>query len=163
MKKSIKITFYILSIFIIILDRLTKLAAEYFLKDLDRPKVIIAGFLNFIYSTNKGALFGMFNSLSNPTRFILLTILPAGIVIVVLFMLIKSDAKEFLLNTGLSMILGGAIGNLIDRILYREVIDFIDFHIYDYHWHTFNFSDAFISLGIAIILFQLIFTKSEKD
>lgn len=163
MNISKKTTFYILSLFVIILDRVTKLAAERFLKDMTHPKEVIPGFLNFIYSTNKGALFGFFNNLNDPFRFLLLTILPVGIIIVILFMLIKSDIKEILLNVGLSLILGGAIGNLTDRILYGEVIDFIDCYVSRFHWHTFNFADASITIGISIMLYQIIFTKSEKD
>lgn len=157
-----KIKFFILSFLIIIVDRLTKLAAAHFLEGLAQPKKIIPECLNLIYSTNKGALFGFFNNLNESFRFLLLTIMPIFIIIVILWLLIKSEAKEALLNTGLSLILGGAIGNLVDRIMYNYVIDFIDFYIGKFHWHTFNMADASITTGIAIILYQLIFMKSEK-
>lgn len=157
-----KIKFFVLSFLIIIADRLTKLAAVHFLEGMVRPKEIIPNFLNFIYSTNRGALFGFFNNLNESLRFFLLTILPIFVIIAILWMLIKSETKEVFLNFGLSLILGGAIGNLVDRIMYDYVIDFIDFHIGRFHWHTFNVADASITTGIAIILYQLIFMKSEK-
>lgn len=160
---SRKSIFFLLSFLIILFDRLTKISAAHFLKDMIRPKEIIPGFLNFIYSTNKGALFGFFNNLSDSYRILLLTILPLFVIGVVLWMLIKSEIKETWQNIGLSLILGGAIGNLADRIMYGEVIDFIDFHIRRFHWHTFNLADAAITTGIVIILYQIVFIKSEKD
>lgn len=160
---SKKTIFFLLPLFIILVDRLTKIAAMHYLKDMLRPKVIIPGFLNFVYSTNRGALFGIFNNWNDSFRFFLLTLLPLFVIIVIVWMLIKSEAKDIFINLGLSMILGGAIGNLIDRVRYGEVIDFIDFYIRKFHWHTFNLADASITTGIVIILYQLIFIKSEKS
>jgi signal peptidase II len=160
---SKKTVFFLIPLLVIIIDRVTKLAATHFLKDMIHPKEIIPGFLNFIYSTNRGALFGIFNNLNESLRFFLLTILPLLVILVIVWMLIKSDAKDTFLNFGLSLILGGAIGNLIDRIMYGEVIDFIDFYITKFHWHTFNLADASITTGIVIILYQLIFMKPEKN
>ncbi len=163
MTVSRKTIFFLLPFFVVLFDRLSKIAAIHYLKDMFGPKEIIPGFLNFVYSTNRGALFGIFNNLNESLRFFLLTLLPLFVIIVIAWMLIKSEAKDTFLNFGLSMILGGAIGNLIDRMMYDEVIDFIDFHINRFHWHTFNLADASITTGIVIILFQLIFMKSEKS
>ena len=144
---------------IVILDRMTKILAELYVKDLDHPVTVIKGCLNLIYLTNRGALFGFGHTQSSHFRFIALTAVPLLIVGVIIFILIKARPDEKVLSTGMSFILGGAIGNLIDRLFYGEVIDFLDFYIRGHHWYTFNLADSFISIGIVLILFEMIFKR----
>ncbi len=147
---------FMLSGIIIILDRVTKVLAELFLKDRNQPVHVIDGFFNLVYSTNQGALFGFGHDLSYPLRLMALTILPLAVIVIIVIILLKARPEEKIVSLGMSLILGGAIGNLIDRFAYGEVIDFLDFYIGRYRWPTFNLGDSFITIGIACVFFELI-------
>ena len=69
--------------------------------------------------------------------------------------------KNILIKTALALILGGAIGNIIDRIRFGAVVDFLDFHAFGYHWPSFNIADTMICIGVAIIIIQAIFSKEK--
>jgi signal peptidase II len=121
--------------------------------DLDRVIQVIPGF-NLVLTFNKGAAFGFLAQHSGWQRifFIVLAILVA---ISILFWLYKLEDWEFLDGIALSMILGGALGNLLDRLYLGKVIDFIDLYYKDFHWYTFNIADTAICLGAAILVFTL--------
>jgi signal peptidase II len=90
----------------------------------------------------------------------MLSVLIFLIILVLIYLMSKSKKSEKIF---LSFIIGGAIGNLYDRIIYKAVPDFIDFHIKDFHWFTFNIADIFISLGIILmILNELIYNREKK-
>ncbi len=156
MKIQDKKILFMLSAVLIILDRVTKVLAELFLKDRNQPVHVIEGFFSLIYSTNQGALFGFGHNLSDPLRFAALNILPLVVIVIIVIILLKARPEEKFVSLGMSMILGGAIGNLIDRFMYGKVIDFLDFYIGRYHWPTFNLGDTFITIGIVCIFFELI-------
>ena len=91
----------------------------------------------------------------------MLSILIFLIILVLIYLMFKSKTSEKIF---FSLIIGGAIGNLYDRIIYKAVPDFIDFHIKEFHWFTFNIADIFISLGIIfMILNELIFNKQKNE
>ena len=135
--------------FIIILDQVTKFFVLRFVGPLD--SVEIFSFLHIVNVRNTGAAFGMFKQFGS-TFFIVISILAIFFVTY----LLRKGVYNFI---GLSFILGGATGNLIDRILYGKVIDFIDFSIGDYHWYTFNIADSALTVGIIIILLTSLFGK----
>ena len=114
--------------------------------------------INLIW--NEGIAFGLF-SFSQNNLYNLLTLIISIIVIVILKMIINSyGIKKY----GLMMIFGGALGNLFDRIFYKAVPDFIDFHIGEFHWFVFNVADIFITIGVIImILFESILNKQKKN
>ena len=70
--------------------------------------------------------------------------------------------KQAFAKFALALILGGAVGNIIDRIRFGAVIDFLDFHAFGYHWPAFNVADSAICLGVMLLLYQMIFMKKEK-
>ena len=117
-------------------------------------------FLNFDLVWNTGIGFGLFSVEANITYHIISLLI--FIVIIFLFYLItKAKFTEKIL---FSMIFGGAIGNLYDRLVYFAVPDFIDFHINQFHWFTFNIADIFISIGIILIIIKdLSLSKNEKN
>ena len=100
---------------------------------------------------NTGAAFGSFKSLGS-SFFIIVAV---AAIIFIVYLLMKRAYNTF----GLSLILGGAIGNLIDRILYGQVVDFVDFFIGSYHWPAFNVADSALTIGIIIILLTSVFRK----
>ena len=137
-------TFYInfiiiLSIFI--LDRLTKLYVIHLDKIDSGTKIFSSKFLNIYLIWNEGIAFGLFSS-NESSLYNFLTLFILIIILVILYMMTKSSGLK---KYSLLMILGGAIGNVFDRIIYKAVPDFIDFHVGNFHWFIFNVSDIFIS------------------
>jgi len=146
----------ILSIFI--LDRLTKFYVIYLDKINSGPEIFSSKFLNIYLIWNEGIAFGLF-SFNENNLYNFLTIFILIIVFVILYMISKSSGLK---KYSLSMILGGALGNIFDRIIYKAVPDFIDFHIGNFHWFIFNFADIFISIGV-IFLIIMEFTVINKN
>lgn len=109
----------------------------------------VTEFFNITLVWNRGVSFGMLNGASSfVTR-----ILEYGIPLVILGLVVwLLRTHNRLLKWGISFIIGGAIGNVIDRFRYGAVVDFLDFHCYDYHWYTFNLADAFVCIGAVIVL-----------
>jgi len=154
-------TFYlnfiiILSIFI--LDRLTKFYVIYLDKINGNSEIFSSKFLNIYLIWNEGIAFGLF-SFNENNLYNFLTIFILIIVFVILYMISKSSGLK---KYSLLMILGGALGNVFDRIIYKAVPDFIDFHIGNFHWFIFNFADIFISIGV-IFLIIMEFTVINKN
>ena len=116
-------------------------------------------FLNINLVWNEGIAFGLL-SFDKDHLYNLLTILIIVLIIIIFFMILKSKGFK---KYSLLMVLGGALGNLYDRIYFKAVPDFIDFHIGNFHWFIFNVSDIFISLGVLFLIsLELINNKKEK-
>ncbi len=147
----------ILIISLFFLDRLTKINILKILEN--KNYLIINDYLNLNLVFNTGIGFGLL-SLNSSIYYNILSMLIFLIVLVLLFIMFKSSKKEKIF---FSLIIGGAIGNLYDRIIFKAVPDFIDFHINDFHWFTFNVADIFISLGVIfMILNEFIYKKNEN-
>lgn len=139
---------------IVVLDQSTKIIVQRTMA-LYQSIPIIDGLFNLTYVRNTGAAFGIFAGSAEIFRrpfLILVSILASGFIISLLRRL--EDRQKGLLSA-LAFVLGGAIGNLIDRIFYGEVIDFLDVYWRDYHWPAFNIADSFITVGVAIALYCL--------
>ena len=116
-------------------------------------------FLNINLVWNEGIAFGLL-SFDKNHLYNLLTILIIVLIIIIFFMILRSKGLK---KYSLLMVLGGALGNLYDRIYFKAVPDFIDFHIGNFHWFIFNVSDIFISLGVIFLIsLELINNKKEK-
>jgi signal peptidase II len=147
-------------VFIVLADQVTKLIVDRTMP-LHHSIPIIENFFSLTYIRNTGAAFGIFAGGAAAFRLpflILFSSLAIGFIVV---MLKRLPDKEKGLISALSFILGGAIGNLIDRIAYGEVIDFLDFYWSDYHWPAFNLADSFITVGVLITVYYLIRAKGE--
>ena len=134
---------------VVLIDQATKLAVQNALPW--EGITVIPGFLNLVYVLNRGAAFGFLNraDITWQTYFF---IAASVLAVLLIFHLVRSvTRRDPLLFTGLALILGGAIGNLIDRIRMGMVIDFLDFHLRDHHWPAFNVADIALSLGAAAI------------
>ena len=150
--------FIIFSIFII--DRITKIYVIGVNGKNSYEDLYSSKFLNINLIWNEGIAFGLF-SFSQNNLYNLLTLIISIIIIVILKMIINSyGIKKY----GLMMIFGGALGNLFDRIFYKAVPDFIDFHIGEFHWFVFNVADIFITIGVIImILYELILNDQKNE
>lgn len=146
-KKSLNILLIVAGI--IALDQITKYLIKNHLGQ--AHSIEIFPFLHIVSVRNTGAAFGMFRNMGS-SFFILVSVSAMLFVIY----LLKKNAYNY---SGLSLLLGGAIGNLIDRILYGRVVDFIDFSIGSYHWPAFNVADSALTTGIGIILITSVLKK----
>ena len=142
---------------IFLLDRLSKIYVIFLDKKYLGSEIFSSKYLNINLIWNEGIAFGLF-SFNNQNNYNILTILILLVISAILFMIIKSKNHE---RYGLLMILGGALGNVFDRIIYKGVPDFIDFHIGDFHWFIFNVSDIFITIGVILMIFFEIIGKPK--
>ena len=161
-KKILRKSFIISSLLvfsIFLLDRLSKIYVIYLDKKFLGSELLSSKFLNIRLIWNEGIAFGLL-SFNETIFYNALTFLILIIILIIFFMLSKSNGiKKF----SLMMILGGAIGNIYDRILYKAVPDFLDFHIGNFHWFIFNVADIFITLGVIfMIIIEIIGNNKNK-
>jgi signal peptidase II len=143
----------LVSSLVVILDYLTK---EIIIAVVMPHEIInILPFLNIVHVRNKGVAFGILSDLGN-NLFIFITIVA---ILLIIYYLSKLSKKTELYS--LSMILGGAIGNLIDRIRFGEVVDFIDFFVGKWHWPAFNVADSALTIGIIIFFIASLYNTRE--
>ena len=149
----------IIIISIFILDRVTKLYVIYLDKINIGSEIYLSKYLNIYLIWNEGIAFGLF-SFDEKNLYNYLTIFILIIVVFILFWIIKSKGIQ---KYALSMISGGALGNLFDRILYRAVPDFIDLHINNFHWFIFNIADIFITIGVFLMILSEFTIKDRNE
>ena len=149
-----------LVILIFLIDRISKIYVINLDKQFLGSEIFSSKFLNINLVWNEGIAFGLF-SFDENYLYNILTIIILLIIIIIFFMMIRNKGIK---KYSLLMILGGALGNIYDRIFYRAVPDFIDFHISNFHWFIFNFADIFITIGIIfMIIFEYIGINNEKS
>ena len=144
-----------------IIDRLTKwLVCTHI--EIGSGFTVISGFFDIIHARNTGAAFGMLQGLPNTYRTVFfagITVIALGAMMVIFF---KSGEDSWLLKAVFSLIIAGALGNLTDRIMFNEVIDFLLFHIGRFRWPTFNMADTWISAGmIGLLIYSFIVPKKS--
>ena len=158
LKKVISNTFIVLIIFF--MDRLSKIYILKIAESEANVDIYINPYLNFYLIWNKGIAFGLF-SFEETVIYQVISLVIFIISIVIIFMIVNSEGLK---KYSLILILGGAIGNLFDRIYYSAVPDFIDLHINGFHWFIFNLADIFITIGvICLILDEIIFYKKNNE
>ena len=151
---------FLIIFFIFGLDRISKIYIIYLSEKNLTLKLFSSKFLNIKLIWNEGVAFGLF-SFNRTDLYNFLTIIILVVILVIFIMVIKNTGLK---KYSLIMILGGAIGNLYDRVFYRAVPDFIDFHIGEFHWFVFNIADIFITLGVIfMILLELIDNNKNRD
>ena len=133
---------------IFLFDRLSKIYVIFIDNKFSGSEIFSSKFLNIILIWNEGIAFGLL-SFNEKIFYNLLTIIILIIILIIFFMVLKSYGLK---KYSLLMILGGALGNVYDRIFYGAVPDFIDFHIGNFHWFIFNVADIFITLGVIFMI-----------
>jgi signal peptidase II len=148
------------SMLIIVLDQITKLWVQ---AKLDLGSVIeVTSYFNLVYVLNPGAAFSFLADQEGWQKHFLSGVAVIASIVIV-FMMRSSSHRKFAMFC-LACILGGALGNLIDRLLHGAVIDFLDFYIQNYHWPAFNVADVAISMGaVGLIVDELFFNKENKS
>jgi signal peptidase II len=140
---------------ILVLDRLTKIGILNRFT-VNESATVIDGLFNITYVRNTGVAFGILSSISSPAKTIMLSVFTAFAAGVVIVYSLRSSPRNHLLQVALALILGGALGNLYDRLAYGYVIDFLEFYVGSYHWPAFNVADSAITIGVGLLAIEII-------
>jgi signal peptidase II len=144
---------------VLLLDQITKYIIEKNVRLFDVIPVI-PGFFNITHVRNKGAAFSLFAGA--PEAFRSLFFATVTIVAIVAIVLLIRKTNERLLIVAFSLIAGGAVGNLIDRVRYGEVVDFIQWYVKSHFWPSFNIADSAITVGVCLLAVDMLFHKQDK-
>ncbi len=136
-------------------DRATKYAVEQY-TPVGSSRVLIPGVLNLVHTSNPGVAFGLLADSRTPWLAQLLIFFSVSVIALLVWLLFTGRAGGWLGECGLALILGGAAGNVLDRMLRHSVTDFLDFHLGSHHWYTFNVADSAIVLGAGLVILQLL-------
>ena len=148
--------FYFIPIFIIFFDQLTKWMI---LDDMPVP-FEVTPFFNIVLAMNKGVSFSLFASDTAWMPWVLTGI--GGLITALIAYWFFKEKKE-IIKLALALILGGAVGNIIDRVRFGAVVDFLDFHAFGYHWPAFNIADMMICFGVFLIVIEAIFSREKEE
>jgi signal peptidase II len=154
--------FFVIAIVVLFLDRLAKRAVASNIA-LGHSVVVIPGFFQLTHVQNTGAAFGLFADSPASWKIGALVSFSILALIVVSALLWKNSHSLSTTTIGLSLILGGAMGNLWDRMMYGRVVDFLDFYVGSYHWPAFNVADSAIVIGAALLISEIFFAKSASE
>jgi len=167
--------YFLVSACVLVLDQVTKVAAHARLRPRGSVSVI-PGFFNLAYSRNRGGLFGYFSTLDDPWRALLLLLFPIVAIALIAVFLAKTDEPDRSTLFGLALILGGATGNLVDRVVRGEVVDFLDVYTSwqpleswfsrafgTAHWPTFNIADSAIVVGACLLVLDILRPNRTPD
>jgi signal peptidase II len=146
---------------VVLCDQVTKLYVDAVMWP-HQSITVIENYLDVTYVRNPGGAFGLFARADRGIVRPLLLGLSAVAAVIIILIYRNTPPDRLLVRLAFSLILGGAIGNLIDRLRFDEVIDFLDVHWSHYHWPAFNIADAAITVGVAILCWDLLFGKASK-
>jgi signal peptidase II len=154
--------FFVIAVIVLLLDRLAKWAVASNIA-LRGNVVVIPGFFQLTHVQNTGAAFGLFAD--SPAQWKIGALVSVSILalVVVSALLWKNSHSLSTTTIGLSLILGGAMGNLWDRMMSGRVVDFLDFYVGSYHWPAFNVADTAIVIGAVLLISEIFFTKSANE
>ncbi len=160
---SSRVAAFLIALGVFVADRWSKWLIESDLAP-DTVKIVIPGFFNLVRSENPGVAFGMFargfGAMAYAGAGAVLTINAAILVLGV--MLWKIERLDRMSAVGLSLIFGGAVGNVYDRIRTGAVTDFLDFYVRSYHWYVFNLADSAICVGAGLLLLSMFLSRSQQ-
>ena len=153
--------YLLIAISVLILDQITKwIVVTRLTPDAILP--VIPGLLSLVRVENRGIAFGFLAGISSSLVFGLIILISAAAMGLVCYLIWKSDSASRRARTALALILGGATGNLVDRMFRGSVVDFLDFYIRGYHWYTFNLADSAIVVGAGLLLLDLLSGEAQN-
>ena len=161
MKRNITL-FIVIASAVIALDQITKAAITSRFIMYESYKVL-DGFFNLVYVMNPGAAFGFLAGASETFRYVFFIGITIVAVILIIYFLIKSKPQSMVVVLSLTLIFAGAVGNLIDRIRYGAVVDFLDVYIGTAHWPAFNVADSAITIGAVLIIWDMIANRKKNN
>jgi signal peptidase II len=147
---------------VVLADQITKALIIKYLP-LHKSIPVIAGIFDITHILNPGGAFGLMANMSVIVRTVVFLFISSLAVGLIFYFYIKTPRGYAFLAAGFALIFGGAIGNLIDRVRFGVVVDFLDFYIGKYHWPAFNIADSAITVGIFIFIYHLLFKKMPEE
>lgn len=154
--RDARIIAFIITIVVIVLDRWSKLWIIHHIT-IGHARTIIPGVFRLTHVLNTGAAFSLFEGSTSPATVRNLLIAFSVFAVIVVLALIWKFGREFtLVSFSLALILGGALGNLYDRVRFSHVVDFLEVHIIHYHWPDFNVADSAICIGACLLLIEML-------
>jgi signal peptidase II len=147
---------------IVVFDQATKLVVDRWMA-LHESLEVIDGFLRLTYVRNRGAAFGILSDAELPYQAALFSLLSLGALFAIALYAWRLPAESRLPKAALALIMGGAVGNLIDRVRLGYVIDFVDAHIGPHHWPAFNVADSAISIGVVLLIVDMLRTPEPEE
>ena len=136
---------------LIVIDQYTKFMVTLYIP-LNYSVKVVEGFFNLTHIRNSGVAFGIFADLQSELKPYLLIFVSVIAIVAILAIFHQTEKDKRLVQNGLVLIFSGAIGNLIDRVLHKEVIDFVDFFVENQHWPAFNVADSCITIGVMFMV-----------
>ncbi|MGD0021238.1 MAG: signal peptidase II [Smithellaceae bacterium] len=161
MKKNI-VLFIFGAIAVIVLDQITKAVITEKLFMYGSYKVI-DGFFSLVYVMNPGAAFGFLAGAPEMFRYLFFISITVLAILLIIYYILKSKSQDVLMVISLTLIFGGAVGNLIDRIRFGAVVDFLDFYIGTRHWPAFNAADSAISIGAVLMIWEMLVNRKKTS
>jgi signal peptidase II len=146
---------------VIAADRATKYAVERYTSPFFR-RPIISDVVVLVHSQNPGIAFGVFSDSSSPWLAPVLLVTAAAVMVFLVWMIVTSRAGGSLAECGLALILGGAAGNALDRVMHGGVTDFLEVRLWKYVWPAFNVADSAITIGALLLFYELFFAPGRK-
>jgi len=150
-----RLAWALVSLLVLGLDQATKAQVRHLLP-LHDSVTVVPGFVQLTHVTNRGALFGMLHDLPDPWRSALFTLVPLLAIVLIVGFQARTPSGARLAHAGLALILGGAAGNLADRLRFGQVTDFVDVFVGAHHWPAFNVADSSICVGVALLVLDLL-------
>ena len=154
--------YFLVSLTVLLLDQWTKgIVMRNF--QIHESRDVIAGLFDLTYVQNSGAAFGLFASVDSSLKAIVLNSVAVLVFLIVSGYALRSPHKSVRLQVGLALILGGAVGNLLDRVRFTYVVDFLDFSISGHHWPAFNLADSAICIGVGLLFLDMLQKEEEPE
>ena len=147
---------FVLSLIAFVIDRVSKNEILSIFEENNLEKIFVNPFLDLFLVFNTGISYGLLGGESSFQKWLLIII---SVSIVAFLLLWMKDSTSRLVNISISFITGGALGNILDRILYGGVVDFISLHAYGYYWYIFNIADVFIVFGVILFLIKILMER----
>jgi signal peptidase II len=151
----------VLAALIVVVDQISKIALLMTMEELGGRFVEVTSFFSIVLVMNRGVSFGMFNNAEAGLGGLVFSLLAAAIVIMLLVWLWR--ARSMLIALGTGLVIGGAIGNVLDRLRLGAVVDFLDFHLGTWHWPAFNAADSAICIGVALLVLDGLLGRGQKS
>lgn len=143
---------------VVVADQVTKAVIQAHFS-LYETLTVINGFFNITYIMNPGGAFGIFADQSPQLRKFVFLFLSSIVAVLILWFYKRTCGNDKILSSAFALIFGGAVGNLIDRVRFGTVVDFLDFHAGNLHWPAFNIADSAITVGMGVFLYYIVFNK----
>jgi signal peptidase II len=161
-KNSARLSYLLIALIVILLDRWSKHMVAQRIRLYSHIQ-IIPGLFRLTHTENTGAAFSLFADSTLPWKTGLLVGFSAIALLVVAFLLWKNESTQVATGVGLSLIMGGAVGNLWDRVARGRVVDFLLVYVKQYQWPVFNLADSAIVVGAGLLILEILFSRSQRS